>query len=299
MMVNKLTRGMGLGGAVVGIALLLAFLHPAFAAPSPFGLSWQIVVLAGAALYGAAAFGLMRGASAGSRRLLKFAGLGLVVFSAFSIFVLPAMTVVPPGGGGLGAPTAVLTAAEGTCFNFPDFSTDGDCATTNAEIAINSHALIVLLDVIGESDPGTLAPDSWAVSFTLRCTASCDYEVNGVAFQTPYHARIIGLSGWVILGNTSDIQIYERNADGTWQIAWTDVAGNTIVGFEDGGSMNSFGDGESGTFTFTMYMNENGIPDGVPDAGEKYTRTAIVNIFSPRGGTSFNVQVDLVLTVNT
>ena len=298
-MVKSLTGGIGLAGAVVGIALLLAFLHPAFAALSPlFGLSWQMIVLIGAGIYGAGTLGLMRGASAGSRRFLKFAGLGLVVFSAASIFVPTAMTVVPPGGG-LGAPTALLTIAEGTVFNFPDFSTDNDGATGNAEIAVNSHALIVLLDVTGESDPGTLAPDSWAVSFTLRCTASCDYEVNGVAFQTPYHARIIGLSSWVILGNTSDIQIYERNADGTWQIAWTDVAGNTIVGFEDGGSMNSFGDGESGTFTFSMYMNENGIPDGVPDAGEKYTRTAIVNIFSPRGGTSFNVQVDMVLTVNT
>ncbi len=40
------------------------------------------------------------------------------------------------------------------------------------------------------------------------------------------------------------------------------------------------------------------IPDGVPDTGQKYTRTAIVNIFSPRGGTSFNVQMDMVLTVN-
>ena len=137
------------------------------------------------------------------------------------------------------------------------------------------------------------------MDFTLRCTSACDYEVNGAAFQTPYHARVIGLSDWVIAGNTSDIEIFEKNADGTWQIAWTDTGSNTIVGFEDGGSMNSFGDGESGTFTFSMYLNENGIPDGVPDAGQRYTRTLVINIFSPRGGTSFNVTVNMILAVNT
>lgn len=292
--------GLKLGTLLVLAMALAAFLMQEFQAVSPiFGLSWAMVVYIGVAIYALLTFGLLRGASAGTRRILKLASVGLVAFAALSIFVLPALSIGPGAGIGGDAPTAQLTIAEGSVFDFTDFSTDGDGATSNAEIAINSDDLIVSLDVTGESDPGTLAPDSWAVDFTLRCTGGCSRVVDGALVETPYHARIVGLSGWVIDGNTTSVEIYEKNSDGTWMIAWTDTGSNTIVGFEDGGAMNLFADGESGTFTFSMYMNENGIPDGVADGGEKYTRSAIVEIFSPDGGTSFNVQIDLVLTVNT
>lgn len=289
--------GISLAGILVIAALALAFLDASFQAVSPlFGLSWQMVIFVGAAAYGAMTFGLLRGASAGVRRAVKWIGLGLVLFSVGSLFVFPALTQVPPGGQA-GAPAAQLTIAEGTVFNFPDFSTDGDGATGVSEIAINSEKLIVSLAVTATADANTLVPDSFAIDFTLRCTEACTYVLDGASQETPYHARIVGLSDWVIEGNTTTIPIYEKNSDGTWMIAWTDTGSSTIVGFADGGAMNLFSTGESGTFTFSMYFNENGIPTGIP-TGEVYTRTAIVQIFSPRGGTSFNVQVDLRLTAN-
>lgn len=297
MVMRKLTISALLVAAFVILALLGMLGDPI----SLFGLVtlgalWWALIVAG--LYLLAVGVVFRKASGGMRRYAKFAAIGLAVVFLFGAFVGPALTIAPDGDD-VGAPTALLTIAEGTCFNFPDFSTDGNCATGNAEIAINSDDLIVALDVTGQAGANTLSPDSWAIDFTLRCTGNCDYERAGAAFQTPYHARLVGLSDWIIDGNTTTIDIFEKNTDGTMQIAWTDTGSNTIVGFEDGGAMNSFGDGESGTFTLSMYMNENGLPQGIPDGGEKYVRTLIINIFSPRGGTSFNVEVDFILTNNS
>ncbi len=297
-MVNKMAGGLGLGGAVVAIFALLALLGM-MPGEAPLGLSWLLIALIVAGLYAVSIGVAYRGASAGFRRTAKLGSTVAAVFFLGTAFVLPTMLIVPPVGDDLGAPTAVLTIAEGTCYDFTDFSTDGNCATGNAEIAINSAVLLVALDITGASDANTLSPDSFAVDFTLRCTSGCDYESSGAAFTTPWHARIIGLSDWVIEGNTTSIPIYEKNTDGTWMVAWTDTGSSTIVGFVDGGAVASFGDSDSGTFTFSFYFNENGIPKGIPDAGEKYTRTAIVNIFSPRGGTSFNVEINLVLTNDT
>ncbi len=286
---------------MVGIFILVALLGMLGDPISLFGVVslpvfWWVGIVAAAYLV---AVGVaLKDATAGRRRYARFVAVGLAGLFLLSGFLLPGFlpaAIIP----GVGAPTALLTIAEGSCFDFPDFSTDGNCATGNAEIAINSDSLIVALDIVGASDANTLTPDSWAVDFTLRCTASCDFEEGGAAFTTPWHARIIGLGDWVIAGNTTTIEIMEKNTDGTWQIAWTDTGSSTIVGFENAGAVASFGDSDSGTFTLTMYMNENGLPKGIPDAGEKYTRTAIVNIFSPRGGTSFNVQIDLVLTNDT
>ncbi len=297
-MVNKMAGGLGLGGAIVAIFALVALLGM-MPGEAPLGLSWLIVALIVAGIYAISIGVAYRSASAGTRRGAKLASVLAAVFFLGTAFVLPAMTAVPGPAGGAGAPTALLTIAEGSVFDFPDFSTDGNGATGLAEIAVNSDDLIVSLTITGASAANTLSPDSFAVDFTLRCTGGCDWVDDGAAQTTPWHARVIGLSDWVIAGNTSSIEIFEKNADGTWQIAWTDTGSSTIVGFEDGGSMASFGDGGSGTFTLSMYMNENGLPTGVPDAGQKYTRTAIVNIFSPRGGTSFNVAINLVLTNDT
>ncbi len=296
---KKLMGGLSIGGIIVLFFAALALLGM-MPGEAPFGLGWLVMALIVAGLYAVAVGLVFKGASAGFRRIAKLASILAAVFFLGSAFVLPALQITPGvGPDGFGAPTALLTIAEGSAYDFTDYSTDGNLATGNSEIAVNSDDLIVLLTVTGASAANTLSPDGFAVDFTLRCTASCDYVVDGAAFQTPYHARIIGLSNWVIAGNTTDIEIFEKNTAGTWAIAWTDTGASTIVGFEDGGAMNSFGDGESGTFTFIMYFNENGIPKGIPDGGVKFTRTAIVNIFSPRGGTSFNVTINLVLTNDT
>lgn len=293
--------GFSLGGLVVLVALLMAYLvaPTEFQATSPIlGLSWWMVILIGALLYGASVFGLFRGASAGFRRIAKFAGVALAGFALLAVFILPAMTVGPGPGPGARVPQAQLTIGEGTVFDFPDFTTDDDGATGNAEIHLNSQTLVVTLTVTGDASADTLVPDSFAIDFTLRRTDGGWVE-DGTVVEVAYNARIVGLGDWVLAGNNTDIKVFEQDPDGTKQIAWTDIVPSTIVGPEDGGAMGLFSPGESGTFTFSMYMNENGLPGNIADGGAVFTKTAIIEVFSPAGGTAFHVQLSLVLTNNT
>jgi len=202
------------------------------------------------------------------------------------------------------ASLSISATADASCFDFPDFSGDGDCnpATPTTDIVVNDADKTVALGLTTDYSANALyalatttAFDTTGVTFVIRRTDD-GWRENGQLVSLAVSGSVSGLTSWVIKGNVSgepDIFLVEKNAQGIFQIAWTDENSNTIVGEENGGGLALLAPaGDSATIRLAFYFNEDALPRSIQFA--TYTFSATITIAMDEGP-SFSIPVTLTL----
>jgi hypothetical protein len=230
-----------------------------------------------------------RGFQTRGKRLAKLLAMGLVIIVVIGLIA----AAVPTGQTGVNQATFEVTLAEGTCFDFTAFTTDDNCATGSGEIVVDDVGKQVTVIVTITNSADTVSPDSYAVQFTVRRTDPGWVEA-GQVVQVPITAALN--TALPTLQNTTSgltVTLVEQDSNGMDQIAWTDTSSNTIVGQADAGSVGLLSPGGSGTVTFSLYFNENALPN-LQGNGPAATETFNLN-FTVAG---VSVLVVLSLTFN-
>lgn len=203
-----------------------------------------------------------------------------------------------------------VTMAAGSCYDFGDWATDGDCAA-GAEVDITNRGEECDADATGPCTAsagkftilvawamgggGGSTPDSFAISIAAK---RVDEGWINPGTSTPadvnLEATVDSMSEWKVEdanGTNEIVRIIERNTDGIPAIAWTDSGSVTQLG-SYGGVMNLYSTGESATFILSSYLNEDftNLPTG------SYYRDATITL-SDAYGTSITIDVTIDITV--
>lgn len=154
----------------------------------------------------------------------------------------------------------------------------------------------------------TTAANEVGLNLTLRRTDSqfldpaCKGECKAsVSFQ------ITGPQGWSIRSNVSSmnsalIPVLAQDPFGTYLEAWTDVAGQTTVGVENGqGLMSLASGGDQATARIALVMNQAALPRNVPLTTYQFTGTLTVTmqfILPPGSATPTPITWSIPLILN-